>query len=705
MFGNLRFKSQLILGNSVILVLMAVIGTVVYLSINSLIQISGWVEHTYKVIGNGKALVEEMVNMETGMRGFLVGGKEQFLDPYKAGGKNFKIVMEETKKLVSDNPTQIQRLVKIEELAKNWDDKAAKIQIQERRKANKGAEAYDKFQEIRSRTVGKEIFDRLRVAISKVDKQFISIGHLNGRYLIQGVLLDLVNMETGQRGFLLTGQEESLEPYHNGFTSLKQHLKTLKDLIANEAGTGVTPRDLQAIETLANEWMETAANPEIEARRAMNQVTTTLDDVAALVEKGAGKQYMDGLRDEIAKFIGDEEKLLDQREQESHEIAGRTINITVFGVLFSVAFGILVMVLLIGNVMGKLGGEPAEAVAIAKEIATGNLSSKNALGAKRQGLIGTMLEMSENLRKVVGDVRQAADSVAGGSQQLSGTSAQLSEGATEQASAVEEVSSSMEEMGSNIQQNTDNANQTSTIASMASKDAQETGKAVTQAMTAMKEIASKISIIEEIARQTNLLALNAAIEAARAGEHGKGFAVVASEVRKLAERSQMAAGEITQLSNSTVTVAEKAGLMLEKLVPDILKTAELIKEISEASNEQASGAAQINRAIQQLDQVIQQNASSSEEMSSTSLELSNQAQQLQQTMSFFQIDGHQSGGAYRTSNRTSNKPPINQAPKSKFYDPPKSLPAPQKAARGTSTKGIKLKMGADGMDDQDFDKF
>jgi methyl-accepting chemotaxis protein len=288
--------------------------------------------------------------------------------------------------------------------------------------------------------------------------------------------------------------------------------------------------------------------------------------------------------------------------------------------------------------LNKMTANLNRTAAVANEIAHGNLTVE----AKRLSdadTLGMALErMVEKLRQIVAEALTAAQNVSAGSQELSASAEQLSQGATEQASSAEEASSSMEEMASNVKQNADNANQTEKIAAQSAKDAEASGAAVGRAVQAMQTIAEKITIVQEIARQTDLLALNAAVEAARAGEHGKGFAVVASEVRKLAERSQAAAAEIGTLSVETVKVAQEAGSMLSKLVPDIKKTAELVEEITSACREQDVGSAQINQAIQQLDKVGQQNASASEEVSSTSEELASQAEQLQSTISFFRID-------------------------------------------------------------------
>jgi methyl-accepting chemotaxis protein len=335
---------------------------------------------------------------------------------------------------------------------------------------------------------------------------------------------------------------------------------------------------------------------------------------------------------------------------------------------------------------------------IADQIANGNLmvtpkplSDKDILGLSLESMV-------ERLRGVVADALSASDNVSSGSQELSASSEQLSQGATEQASSAEEASASMEEMAANIKQNADNAAQTEKIARQSSKDAEASGEAVGRAVGAMRTIAAKISVVQEIARQTDLLALNAAVEAARAGEHGKGFAVVASEVRKLAERSQAAAAEISALSGETVTVATEAGEMLNRLVPDIRKTAELVAEISAACREQDIGAAQINEAIQQLDKVTQTNAGASEEMSATSEELAAQAEELQSSIAFFKVD---------SAGMKANAAPVRRAaPASRAAVKPASAaqrkPDNSVGAQQARARGFALDMGGPDTDDADF---
>ena len=275
---------------------------------------------------------------------------------------------------------------------------------------------------------------------------------------------------------------------------------------------------------------------------------------------------------------------------------------------------------------------------VADKIAAGDLTVQPQVMSDKDTLGLALTRMVEKLREVIADVVASANNVSAGSQEMSATAEQLSQGASEQASSTEEASASMEEMASTIKQSADNASQTEKIARQSAADAISSGEAVNNAVAAMQTIAQKIMVVQEIARQTDLLALNAAVEAARAGEHGRGFAVVASEVRKLAERSQAAAAEISDLSADTVKAAQSAGEMLVKLVPDIQRTAELVEEISAGSREQNVGAAQINTAIQQLDKVTQQNTSAAEEMSATSEELASQAEQLQTAISYFRID-------------------------------------------------------------------
>jgi methyl-accepting chemotaxis protein len=308
--------------------------------------------------------------------------------------------------------------------------------------------------------------------------------------------------------------------------------------------------------------------------------------------------------------------------------------------------------------------------------------------------------ISRSIMRVFVTIEGSSDNVTVGIGQISSSSEELAQGSAEQASSLEEVSASVEELSATIRQNADNASQTEKIASKSALDAKEGGAAVKKTVQAMKDISERVVIIQEIARQTNLLSLNAAIKAARAGEHGRGFAVVANEVQKLAERSQGAAREIEDLSKASVGIAEQAGQMLEKLVPDIQRTADLVTEIHAASTEQSSGVQQINSAVQQLNTVVQENASSSEELASTSEELASQAVVMRESVVFLKTG--------RRADLTEAAAPPARAPKRAIRQtaPAARKSLPQHAAPAAVPKGARIVLdgGADNEDD-DFERY
>ncbi|MCP1506622.1 methyl-accepting chemotaxis protein [Pseudomonas marginalis] len=398
-----------------------------------------------------------------------------------------------------------------------------------------------------------------------------------------------------------------------------------KELIAG-------PADQALLDTFKNDWnnyLNTSKNLLAESRLGAKEQTNA-------ILKGDSKRDFEQVASDLVKIIDFNDAGATAANQRGNEIYANARLSIIAAVLVALLVGIALALFISRIISNPL----RRAVDVASQLAEGNLAVKIEGGSRDETgqVLTAMQAMVGKLSQIIGEVRNAADGLASASEEVSATAQSISQTTSQQAASVEETSASIEQMSASINQNTENAKITDGMASKAAKEAGDGGDSVQQTVQAMKKIAQRISIIDDIAYQTNLLALNAAIEAARAGEHGKGFAVVAAEVRKLAERSQVAALEIGELSTSSVEMAERAGRLLGEMLPSINKTSDLVQEITAASEEQAAGVSQINSAMNQLNQVTQQNASSSEELASTAEEMSTQAEQLQQSMSFFTLE-------------------------------------------------------------------
>ncbi|WP_437716172.1 CHASE3 domain-containing protein [Sorangium sp. So ce448] len=446
------------------------------------------------------------------------------------------------------------------------------------------------------------------------------------------IMASLLDTETGERGFVITGVESFLEPYRNGRDRFDQSLSRAREL------TRDNPRQqtrLDRIDKLHDEWLSSVLDPIIQYRRSADEARAPADRAVEEIRHGRGKGLMDQMRSALKEIDDEERSLLGQRQAATNALV-RTMYVTLqIGGLLAIVVAAVLAVVFSRMILLPL----TQAVSIHQRIAGGDFTGQVTVKSSDEfgQMLGAVKAMSERLAGLIGEVRGGAVSVSSVSVQLSATAQSLSQGTSEQAASVEETMTSLQQLSGTIAKNAANCKQVEETAHRRTRDAEQSGQAVRETVEAMKAITQRIVIIEEIAYQTNLLALNAAIEAARAGEHGKGFAVVATEVRRLAERSREAAKEIGSFAASSIVVAERSGQLIAELVPSIRETAELVQGVAVASKEQSNGVAQISGAVELIEQSTQRNAAISEELASTAAELSAQAEQLQNVMASFRL--------------------------------------------------------------------
>ncbi len=406
---GIKFRTQLFLGYASILVLMLISAVIVNSNIAKLIENTRWVDHTYEAIRTAEKCGALLVDMETGVRGFLVAGKEEFLQPYQRGVDSFDRTWTLGKTHTADNPSQTRRWEELKRLKDRWLEEVAHREIDMRREVRAAEAAREAFQEMSGRSLGKELFDELRDELDNARDKLIAVGNREGATLVLRLTMAVLEQETGQRGFLLSGDKAPFATFEKGRADFSRYYDALKK--ENLSGAGIDGDDLFQIRRLADNWLKGSALPGIEARRELDSHPRKLEDVTALLEAGTGRRLMGEMRRLVNGIVHEEEDLLHARSGEAAVTAGRTVMVTIVGTLIALIAGCAVGYVIVSSVSRQLGGEPSAIEEMMEKISMGDLSMDVALGPQKPtGVYASTIDMVRNLQAAV----RQADAVSGG---------------------------------------------------------------------------------------------------------------------------------------------------------------------------------------------------------------------------------------------------------------------------------------------------
>ncbi|MBT6361549.1 MAG: methyl-accepting chemotaxis protein [Rhodospirillales bacterium] len=648
-------KSKILVGVGVPVLMLFILCVVTITSINSIKNTEAWVEHTNEVITTADKILVSAINMETGMRGYLLAGKDNFLAPLIKGEKNIAQLIGPLQKKVSDNPKQVQRLVTLEKLLGQWKNNVVDSNVSLRREIS-GATTVNDLASIVGQAKGKRYFDKFRSQIDtfinrernlldkrksdykvsqEKNKQIDSaIDWITHTYSVineaQGLLANGIDMETGMRGYLLTGKMEFLEPYNRSSGIFSDKASALAKTVGDNPAQVKLLDDIQA--TIGT-WRKDVVDPLI-ALRGEVQSGKSMDDLAILIGQEKGKVYFDKIRKTLLAFVSEETELSALRKTENHSVTSNTILTTLIIFISGFLLSVLIGLYLANHVLRQVGGEPNEIAVLATKISDGDLTTKFDSNQKVEGINHAVQVMSENLKQLTGNIREASIKVSTTVRQITGAISSLTSAAAEQAAAINQTTSTLEEIKATSNQTLLKAQALGETADRTSEEGDRGEEKLQQTVGAMQSIREKVQAIADtnlelseqtkqigqitaavnnISHQSKMLSINASIEAAKAGEAGKGFSVVAEEIGNLAEQSEESTGQVEKILESIQAATSRALMATEEGTNEVDQGVELVEQtseimvtLSEAIHETGTSCQQIVAAVRQESVGIEQ---------------------------------------------------------------------------------------------------